>query len=367
MKKLFIVLAVLMFGNSSLIFAQKDANPNENRTVVYTFFINVVPDNFKFPLIGFANYVHGDHNNVQAGFINSAKGKTKGAQLGYINTSIGGIDGYQGAFINVSGNDLNGVQTGFVNTVAGKTNGAQFGFVNVSANDVDGAQFGFVNASAGNVDGIQTAYVNAAADSLDGIQVGLVNVTGKDTDGAQIGFVNRTRKLNGFQCGFINVADSVEGGVPLAFISFVKKGGYRAIGYYADEYSPLNFSFRIGIKNLYTSFNYSVLLNQESVSSYGFGVGTIIPINNRFYLNPELSFQNTASDFLSFQSRTVFNFSLGYDVTDNLHISLGPAISRTHSINVVNPVEAFNWFGSDISINSKINPGFRIGVNYSIF
>ncbi|MBN2777547.1 MAG: hypothetical protein JXR36_07885 [Bacteroidales bacterium] len=366
MKKIFVVLAVFMFS-SSLVFAQKEAKPNENRTVVYTFFINVVPDNFQFPLIGFANYAHGDHNNLQAGFINSTKGKTNGAQFGYVNTSVGGVNGYQGAFINVCGNDLNGVQTGFVNAVASKTNGAQFGFVNIGGNDVDGAQFGFVNASAGKVDGIQTGYVNATADSLDGIQVGFVNVTGKDTDGAQIGFVNRTRKLDGFQCGFVNVADTVESGVPLAFISIVRKGGYRAFGYYADEYTPLNFSFRIGIKNLYTSFNYSVLLNQESISSYGFGVGSILPLSKKFFLNPELSFQNTASDFLSFQSRTVFNFSLGYDVTDNLHISLGPAISRTHTINVVEPIEAFNWFGTGISVNSKIKPGFRIGVNYSIF
>lgn len=366
MKKIFVLLAVFMLSGS-VIFAQKEAKPKENRTVIYTFFINVVPANFQFPLIGFANYVHGDHNNLQAGFLNSAKGKTTGAQLGYINTSIGGVNGYQGAFINICGNSLNGAQTGFVNAVASKINGAQFGFVNVCGNDVNGAQFGFVNASAGEVTGIQAAYVNASADSLHGIQLGFVNVTGRDAEGAQIGFINRTRKLDGFQCGFVNVADTVEGGVPLAFISFVKKGGYRAFGYYADEYSPLNFSFRIGIKNLYTSFNYSIFINQESVSSYGFGVGTILPLNNRFFLNPELSFQNTASDFLSFQSRSVFNLSLGYDVTDNLHISLGPAISRTHTINVIEPIEAFNWFGTDISVNSKIKPGFRIGVNYSIF
>ena len=366
MKKIFVLTAFLVFA-SSLTFAQSKDNSAETKTVVYTFFINVVPDNFKFPVIGFVNNVHGDHNNVQAGFINSAKGKTRGAQLGYVNTSIGGIDGYQGAFINVSGNDLNGVQTGFVNTVAGKTNGAQFGFVNISAKDVDGAQFGFINAGARKVDGIQTGYVNVAADSLDGIQVGLVNVTGKDTDGAQIGFVNRTSKLNGFQCGFVNVADTIEAGVPLAFVSFVKKGGYRALGYYADEYSPLNFSFRIGVKNLYTSFNYSVLLNQESVSSYGLGLGSIIPLSKSFYLNPEFAFQNTASNFLSFQSRSVFNFSLGYDVTDNLHISAGPSITRSHSINVVDPVEAFNWFGTGISVNNKIKPGFRVGVQYSTF
>ncbi len=367
MKKIFIVLAVFMFCNCNLMFAQKEANPSENKTVVYTFVVNVVPDNFRFPMIGFANYVNGDHNNLQAGFINSTKGITNGTQLGYVNVSRGGLNGYQAAFINHCGNAMNGVQTGFINTVFDKTNGVQFGFVNVSTDDVKGGQFGFVNTSAGSVDGIQTGYVNAVTDSLDGIQVGLVNVTGNDTKGAQIGFVNSTRKLDGFQCGFINVADTVEAGVPLAFVSFVKKGGYRAIGYYADEYTPLNFSFRIGIKNLYTSFNYSILLNQETVSSYGFGVGSIIPLHKKFFLNPELSFQNTASNFLSFQSRTVFNFSLGYDLTDNLHISLGPAISRTHSINVVNTVEPFNWFGSDISVESKIKPGFRIGVNYSIF
>lgn len=352
MKKVFVILAVIILCNSSLVFAQSEADSDDNKLFVYTFFFNVFPDNYNFPVIGLINYVHGDHNSLQVGFINSVKGKTMGVQFGYVNVSADGIKGYQGAFVNVSGNDLHGVQTGFVNTSAGKIKGAQFGYVNVCSEDIQGAQFGFVNTAFG---------------GLIGVQGGFVNVSGNDSDGAQIGFVNSTRKLNGFQCGFVNVADTVEAGVPLAFVSFVKNGGYRAIGYYADEYSPLNFSFRIGIKDLYTSFNYSILLNQESVSSYGFGVGTILPINNRFFLNPELSFQNTASDFLSFQSRTVFNFSLGYDVTDNLHISLGPAISRTHSINVVNPVEAFNWFGSDISVESKIKPGFRIGVNYSIF
>ncbi len=367
MKKTYIILIIFLFSNISQVFAQLEAETRENKTVLYTVLINVVPDNFKFPMIGFVNYLHGSHNNLQAGFINTAKGKTNGAQLGYINTSVGGINGYQGAFINVCGNDLNGVQTGFVNAVGSKTNGAQFGFVNISAKGVDGVQFGFVNASAGKIDGIQAAYVNAAADSLDGIQLGFVNVTAKDIDGAQIGFVNRTRRLDGFQCGFINIADSVEEGAPLAFISFVKKGGYRAFGYYADEYSPLNFSFRIGIKKLYSSFNYSALLNQKNISSYAFGFGSIMSLHSKLFFNPELLFHgaSTNTSFSSFQARTVFKLSVGYDLSENLHLSLGPAISYAHSIDKVNTVETFNWLGRDI--HGKINPGFSIGINYAIF
>lgn len=174
----------------------QDTGRSEKKPIIYTGIVNIVPDQFNFPLIGFINLANGSHNSSHIGFIN------------------------------VNEKDFTGVQLSFVNTVGGEVKGTQIGFVNV------------------------------CDDPLTGLQLGFVNVAGKRTQGAQIGFVNTTSSIKGFQLGFVNVTDTLDKGIPLGFVSIVKEGGYRALEppffpvyrYEIDESNDLIIGLRIALR-----------------------------------------------------------------------------------------------------------------------
>jgi hypothetical protein len=67
MKKFVIALALSI----SIIGANfADENQQNSSINLYTFFVNIVNKQFRFPLVGFINIADGDHNSPQIGFIN---------------------------------------------------------------------------------------------------------------------------------------------------------------------------------------------------------------------------------------------------------------------------------------------------------
>jgi hypothetical protein len=239
--------------------------------------------------------------------------------------------------------------------------------VNVAKDCVEGLQAGFVNVAGGALDGGQIGYVNVTNQDAEGGQVGFVNVTGKDLDGGQLGFVNNTRKLKGFQLGFVNVAESVEDGIPFGFVSVVKFGGYQAFGIYADDMYHLNFSYRIGLKKLYTTFIASYNKGNRHRFSVGTGVGSILPINSHLYFNPELINQNVIDTDQTFQNITSLNLSLGTDLTERLHLSAGPTLTWSYSNNIDYLQTPYFWiYNRSVNNRNNFNVGLRIGLNYTI-
>ncbi|MDX9769101.1 MAG: hypothetical protein RBT19_01975 [Tenuifilaceae bacterium] len=257
------ITACSIMLNVHLSYGQDDSERNRD-VVIYSFFVNFVPDGFNYPLIGFVNNAMGNH---------------KGVHVGFVNTNF---------------KDFEGIQVGFVNSVLANTKGAQVGFVNTSLN------------------------------SLTGIQVGFVNFTKSASNSPQIGFVNSASKLNGFQLGFVNYVDSLESGIPLGFVSIVRKGGYRAVELFASEMHPVNLSFKIGVKPLYTFITGSYGGNGDRLFEYGFGVGSIIDINNKLFFNPEI--KSVSSPKLFNTHYYSFTPRLGYVFTEHLYMAAGPSI-----------------------------------------
>jgi len=138
MKKLVFVLLILGWTTSG--FSQNVTNTN-----IYTVFVNVVHEPFRWPLIGFANVAFGEHKTPQIGFVN----------------------------INTRG--LNGLQTGFINGAGGKVKGAQIGFVN-AASSFNGAQISFVNFAARCAKGVQIGFVNYADSAENLIPIGFLSI-----------------------------------------------------------------------------------------------------------------------------------------------------------------------------------------------
>jgi hypothetical protein len=270
MKKL-IMLLILSTSIMGLNFAQE--NQQNGSGNLYTFFVNIVNEQFHFPLIGFVNIANGSHSLPQIGFVN------------------------------LNQNNFNTLQIGFVNTVGG---------------DMTGLQWGFINAVMGkNTNGLQLGFVSTAADNF---------------NGAQISFVNAAKQLRGLQIGLVNYADSFEKGFPIGLLSIVRQGGYRAIELGASEISPFNISYKIGVDRFYTIFIVSYNLFEKGIRDqimWGTGFGTIIPLGETFFVNPELTLHNgIANKIYQYISFTSY---LGYNLISNLSIVAGPSVSWTYS------------------------------------
>jgi len=321
MKKVFLLISLgMVFLTHN--FAQE--NQQQSGTNVYSFFVNVVNESFRFPLFGFVNIARGSHNLPQIGFINW------------------------------NHNDFSSLQLGFVNTVGGDMTGLQWGFVNTSAGAFHGFQVGFVNTVAqGNMQGLQLGFINTAPNGF---------------DGAQVGFVNVARRINGVQFGFINYGDSIENGIPIGFLSYVRKGGFRAVELSVNELAYMNFAFKTGVERFYTSLNVS--WNPETDWGYsllaGIGFGTHIPINNKFFLNPELTTMsnmgigNTHLQYYSFAP----NF--GFRITHNFSVLIAPAITWVHSGNTDGEVSEtfFALYNHEINSNNNLLIGGRLAIRF---
>ena len=302
MKKFIIafILYITIFGTS---YARE--NHQSNSYNLYTFFVNVVNERFHFPLIGFVNIAGGSHNLPQIGFVNWNQ------------------------------DDLTGLQLGFINTVGGNIAGLQMGFINTTVHSFTGFQLGFVNTAS------------------DGV------------DGAQISFINVTKHLNGLQLGFINYVDSIEQGIPVGFLSIVREGGYRAVESGISELSPFNVSFKIGIEQFYTSFSVSYNPFGDGIREQvmlGGGFGTIIRLNESFFINTEITSNNAVTG--SYQQYLNFVPYIGYNITSNLSIVAGPSIAWHYADKDLIPI-FYNIGQYSINDDNKLYFGAKAAVRFS--
>jgi hypothetical protein len=249
---------------------------------------------------GLFNLVRGDMRGVQlSGVLNSIGGETNGLQFaGVLNSNLGITRGMQfaGAMnLNVSGAE--GAQfSGVANITAGLQNGPQVaGVFNIASDDSRHLQLaGVYNIAAKNMDGLQSAGVfNITGKNIRGAQLaGVMNLSGKDVKGIQIaGVLNYARKVKGVQIGLINIADSVKG-IPIGLMSLVWKG-YHKIEISADEIFYNNLSFRTGVPAFYNIFTVgakpSSYKEDETVWTFGYGVGTAPRLSRKLYLNLDVT------------------------------------------------------------------------------
>jgi hypothetical protein len=276
-------------------------------STIYSFFVNIVSEPFRFPLIGLVNIANGNHDNVQLGLVNWNTGNFSSIQAGLVNSTRGNISGVQLGLVNTSAGNLNGWQSGLVNTVA---NGGQ------------------------------------------GFQIGLVNAS--------------MEKLKGAQIGLVNFVDSIEEGIPIGLISIVRNGGYRAVEYSFSEFYPVNLGLKLGVKRFYTTIFVSYNPFEEIVSeqfAVGFGTGSIIPINNSFFINPELN--SLFSFWGNNQQITSFIPYFGYNLSKIFKITAGPSVTWVRSGNdnrLQRPL--FRLYEHTINKKNNIVVGARAGVRF---
>lgn len=203
---------------------------------------------------------------------------------------------------------MQGVQfSGLGNIVLGETRGAQFsGLFNINLKNVTAWQFaGLCNVATGNMKGFQcSGFASIAVQESRGMQVsgfmnyggggkitqiaGFTNIAKKKSKGMQMaGFFNFAGKLKGVQIAPFNYVDSLEKGVPIGFLSFVRNG-YHALEFSTTETMYGVFSFKTGVRQFYNILSTGVgYRNNRILWGWGYGLGGMIPLSEKWNLSIE--------------------------------------------------------------------------------
>lgn len=242
-----------------------------------------------------AGYNGGVEGLELSGFANVIKAHVLGVQLaGFTNVVGGDVSGFQASgFANINGARTSGIQSaGFANINKGTCNGIQYsGFINVNGSHTRGIQAsGFMNLVGGNMDGIQlSGFMNVNAKHITGFQgAGFANIVGGRFQGTQVsGFLNVCRKLRGVQLGVINITDSLERGVPIGFLSFVRNGKH-SLELFTSEMFQANIAFKTGVKRFYNILHAGYQVKPNGYRwAYSYGVGTEVDMGKHWYTDIE--------------------------------------------------------------------------------
>ncbi|TSA29007.1 MAG: hypothetical protein D4R67_02705 [Bacteroidetes bacterium] len=190
----------------------------------------------------------------------------------------GGVSGVEfTGLTSILRTDFRGAQfAGLGHVVLGQTRGAQFaGLFNIGIKPVHAWQFaGFINVAAGETKGLQCAgFSNIITDSLSGVQIS--------------GLFNFAKKLKGVQIAPFNYVDSLEKGIPIGVLSFVRNG-YIGVEFAATETMYGVFSFKTGIRKFYNILSVGAAYRSNMVIwGWGYGLGGMIPLAEKWDLTIE--------------------------------------------------------------------------------
>jgi len=349
------------------------------------FFANILKGNMDgAQFAGFSNINLKTGKGFQgAGFLNYNHNGFRGAQLsGFANVVLSNANGFQGStFANVVNGNLKGAQlSSFVNVVTDSIDGFQGAvFANYSKSNTHGQVSGFANFNFSDTKGPQIAvFGNINTGNLSSVQLsGFANINTKSLHGAQIAsFFNYAKKLNGLQLGVFNYVDTLEKGASVGLISFVRNG-YHVFEISSNESMYGVLSYKTGTRSFYNILSLGASAKNDRIYwGWGYGIGTIVPINGKTDINFEAtSFQvnddEWYTDRLNLHNR--LNVLVSVKLSDNITIFGGPSwnvlvsdITDKHG-NIIKsdyaPWHVFNkTYNKDTNV--KMYPGFSVGMRF---
>jgi hypothetical protein len=126
---------------------------------------------------------------------------------------------------------------------------------------------------------------------------------------------------------FVNVVCE-QSCIPLRLISSKRNGRYVAFEYSLSEMYPIAIAIKLGIPKFYASliaaYNPSDKFKSQHFA-FGSGFGSMLPINESFFFNPEITALNT----IQYAPRVAISFAplFGYVINRRFSVSLGPSVS----------------------------------------
>ena len=347
---------------------------------------------------GLGSIVVKETNGVQfSGLFNFGQGKVKAAQFaGLVNAGISDVNATQFAGLanintgkmkgcqvsglaNINNGTMKGFQaTGLANINTGKMKGFQAsGLANINPDTMKGVQLtGLVNYARGFKVSQVSGFANIVSGNNKGFHLaGFVNINSGRLSGTQVaGLLNYTGKLNGVQVGVFNVVDSLENGVPIGFLSFVKNG-FTALEIGSTETLYGVVSFKTGTKKFYNILSAGGGYREGySLFAWGYGLGAIIPlsrttglsidgicyqVNEGEWFTQRLNLLNKINIAASWQIAPHFSIFGGLswnvtvsDITDEYGDPVAPHIA---------PYAIFDEVYDD-HLNVKMYPGISAGI-----
>ena len=391
MKKSVHLILIIVLLNTIQVFAQENESSQEVNVNPFqlSFFtpmgtngINSWKVTNRVSLNIIAGYSGGLNGVEIGGFSNNIKGDMKGIQLvGYSNVVLGSSNGAQiSGFSNVTKKSFKGVQvSGYSNVALDSAEAIQIsGYSNVIIGSNEGIQIsGFSNYSGEYKRGIQiSGFSNVIKGDAKAIQVsGFSNVTTKDINGFQLSsFFNYARNVKGSQIGFINVCDSISNGIPVGFLSFVRKGGYSTLEIGGDETLWGQANFKIGVERFYNIFSVGAKMNAEHVIwGWGYGVGTMMHLRPKMNANLDIITYHINQDNYWYDNINMLNkikLNVSYQLNNMFTIYGGLTynVLLTDRLNkegtpIDNNIAPWTIYDKKSgSVNVKMYPGFTVGI-----
>jgi len=339
-------------------------------------FSNVVLDTLNgVQIAGFNNTLHGYMNGVQiSGFSNVTTQNADGVQLTcFVNVALKDVElGQISGFANYCDNVDGGQLTGMINIAKGDVNWGQIsGFANYGKS-VKGIQLsGLINISANKVSGGQITGGLNYGESAEKYQIsGLANIAKEEINGVQLsGYLNYAKKVNGYQIGFFNVSDTIESGMPIGIISFVKTGFHR-FEISTNEVFNFNAAYKLGVKKFYNTIRFG--LNFADKLYVGYGLGTQKSLGEKYNLNLDYT-SDVIFDSSSFKALgNLDKISISFDYNFNQHICInaGPTINlsrmeeNNNTFPSIAPYSFFNKTYTDTQANMWI--GGVLGISFTL-
>jgi len=318
MNKLKLLLPILLLALTGTLAAQDTASSELKHRAIQVSFVTPLGTNGldswsvinHFSLNILTGYAGGVRGAEFTGLVSVLKEELKGAQFaGLGNLVLGTTDGAQfSGLFNIGIKTTRAWQfAGFTNIVADTMTGTQFaGFANIASGAARGLQVsgfgnyahgsavtqitGFSNVTVGNNKGLQLAgFSNVHSRNMNGAQIaGATNITTGHLKGTQIsGLFNYARNLKGIQIAPFNYVDSLEKGVPVGVLSFVRNG-YIGVEFAASETMYGLFSFKTGIRKFYNILSVGAAYRSNMIIwGWGYGLGGMIPLSDKWNFSIE--------------------------------------------------------------------------------
>jgi hypothetical protein len=159
--------------------------------------------------------------------------------------------------------------------------------------------------------------------------------------------------------GFINRVDRIAKGMPVGFLSFVRHGGYKALEYAFNEFYPYNLSYKTGVEQFYTfpMLSYNPKLTHSW--AIGFGAGSILPMNESVYFNPELTTQNVLSG--DFEQLVSLGLNFGHAINEHANLLVGTSLVWNQTSTLVPQFSLRTW---TIDATDQLHLGLRAALRY---
>lgn len=294
----------------------------------------------------YGGYARGVNGFEIGGLFNIDEENVRGVQLaGLLNIVGDTLRGTQFAgLFNITGKSSNGFQAaGMMNINDGKHKGFQAaGLMNINDKIMGTGVAGMMNIS-GSVKGVQMACLANINDTLSGLAVagmfnvnkhgkgatqlaGMFNVSDHGSANVQVaGLFNSAAYLKGVQIAPFNFSDSASG-VPIGFLSFVKKGVHQ-IELGVDELFSLNLSLRTGVNSFYNIF--SAGMQPGGLWHVGYGAGTSFKIKNKWRSDLTATFHHVSNGGFYFATSDLYRVYWGveYKFKSKFSFAAGPMLN----------------------------------------